>query len=89
MLLSTKDCEISSKLFLECIIYIIVTLVYKEYVYMEYSVSVINKGQVMSGYYRIINKNGGYTWVQTCATVICNSKNSDEQSIICVNYVLR
>lgn len=48
----------------------------------------MHKGQVMSGYYRIINKNGGFTWIQTCATVICNSKNSEEQSIICVNYVL-
>uniref|UniRef100_T1JJ64 PAS domain-containing protein n=1 Tax=Strigamia maritima TaxID=126957 RepID=T1JJ64_STRMM len=48
----------------------------------------INKGQVMSSYYRVINKNGGYTWVQTCATVVCNSKTSEEQSIICVNYVL-
>ncbi|XP_054719168.1 protein trachealess-like [Uloborus diversus] len=51
-------------------------------------IDLINKGQVMSGYYRLINKNGGYTWLQTCATVICNAKNSDEQSIICVNYVL-
>ncbi|XP_042902039.1 protein trachealess isoform X1 [Parasteatoda tepidariorum] len=51
-------------------------------------VDLINKGQVMSSYYRLINKNGGYTWVQTCATVICNSKNSDEQSIICVNYII-
>ncbi|PRD25332.1 UNVERIFIED_CONTAM: trh [Trichonephila clavipes] len=51
-------------------------------------IDLINKGQVMSSYYRLINKNGGYTWLQTCATVICNSKNSDEQSIICVNYVL-
>ncbi|KFM68086.1 Protein trachealess, partial [Stegodyphus mimosarum] len=51
-------------------------------------IDLINKGQVMSGYYRLINKTSGYTWLQTCATVICNSKNSDEQSIICVNYVL-
>ncbi|KAH7645241.1 neuronal pas domain protein-like protein [Dermatophagoides farinae] len=33
----------------------------------------IHKGQSMSGYYRIINKSGGYTWVQTCATLICNN----------------
>ncbi|RWS31803.1 protein trachealess-like isoform X5 [Leptotrombidium deliense] len=60
----------------------------------------IHKGQVMSKYYRIINKNGGYTWVQTCATLICsnngsnkNSSNStnneeQEQSIITINYVI-
>ncbi|XP_063709393.1 protein trachealess-like [Culicoides brevitarsis] len=48
----------------------------------------INKGQVLTHYYRIMNKNGGYTWIQTCATVICSSKNADEQNIICVNYVV-
>lgn len=52
------------------------------------SSSVINKGQVLTHYYRIMNKNGGYTWLQTCATVICSSKNADEQNIICVNYVV-
>lgn len=35
-----------------------------------------------------MNKNGGYTWLQTCATVVCSSKNADEQNIICVNYVV-
>lgn len=35
-----------------------------------------------------MNKTGGYTWMQSCATVVCNSKNADEQNIICVNYVI-
>lgn len=35
-----------------------------------------------------MNKNGGYTWIQTCATVVCSAKNADEQNIICVNYVI-
>lgn len=35
-----------------------------------------------------MNKNGGYTWIQTCATVVCSVKNADEQNIICVNYVI-
>lgn len=35
-----------------------------------------------------MNKHGGYTWIQTCATVVCNSKNAEEQNIICVNYVV-
>jgi len=48
----------------------------------------LNKGQVMSNYFRILNKSGGYSWLQSCATLICNTKNADEQSIICVNYVL-
>merc|ERR1719507_2008656 len=48
----------------------------------------INKGQVMSNYYRLMNRQGGYTWMQICATLVCNTKNDQEQSIICVNYVL-
>ncbi|XP_070494223.1 protein trachealess-like isoform X2 [Chironomus tepperi] len=48
----------------------------------------IEKGQVLTHYYRILNKNGGYTWIQTCATIVCNIKNNDEQNIICVNYVI-
>ncbi|KAL1138937.1 hypothetical protein AAG570_008999 [Ranatra chinensis] len=51
-------------------------------------VDLINKGQVLTHYYRLMNKNGGYTWVQTCGTVVCSSKNADEQNIICVNYVV-
>lgn len=56
--------------------------------YFCYSL-VLNKGQVMSNYFRLLNKRGGYTWMQACATLICNVKNAEEQSIICVNYVLR
>ncbi|KAG8186224.1 hypothetical protein JTE90_008751 [Oedothorax gibbosus] len=51
-------------------------------------IDLLQKGQVMSGYYRLMSKNGGYTWLQSCATVICNSKNAEEETIICVNYVL-
>lgn len=43
---------------------------------------------MLTHYYRLMNKNGGYTWLQTCATVVCSSKNADEQNIICVNYVV-
>ncbi len=40
----------------------------------------IHKGQVMSNYYRIINKSGGFTWMQTCATLICNNSNNKSAS---------
>lgn len=30
----------------------------------------MHKGQIMSKYYRIMNKNGGYSWIQTCSTLI-------------------
>ncbi|XP_045119005.1 protein trachealess-like isoform X8 [Portunus trituberculatus] len=51
-------------------------------------IDLIQKGQVMSPYFRLLNKTGGYTWVQICATVVVNNKNGDEQNIICVNYVI-
>lgn len=35
-----------------------------------------------------MNKNGGFTWIQTCATVVCSVKNADEQNIVCVNYII-
>ncbi|XP_040267119.1 hypoxia-inducible factor 1-alpha [Bufo bufo] len=46
------------------------------------------KGQVTSGQYRMLAKQGGYVWVETQATVIYNTKNSQPQCIVCVNYVL-
>ncbi|MCJ8738716.1 hypothetical protein PDJAM_G00038970 [Pangasius djambal] len=46
------------------------------------------KGQVVSGHYRMLAKHGGYIWVETHGTVIYNSRNSQPQCIMCVNYVL-
>ncbi|XP_067411013.1 hypoxia-inducible factor 1-alpha isoform X2 [Emydura macquarii macquarii] len=46
------------------------------------------KGQVTTGQYRMLAKQGGYVWVETQATVIYSSKNSQPQCIVCVNYVL-
>lgn len=46
------------------------------------------KGQVTTGQYRILAKQGGFVWVETQATVIYNTKNSQPQCIVCVNYVL-
>lgn len=47
------------------------------------------KGQVCTGQYRMLAKRGGYVWVETQATVIYNSKNSQPQCVVCVNFVLR
>lgn len=33
----------------------------------------LKKGQMMSGYYRLLSRTGGYIWIQTCATLICNN----------------
>ncbi|MCI4384463.1 hypothetical protein PGIGA_G00039110 [Pangasianodon gigas] len=46
------------------------------------------KGQVVSGHYRMLAKHGGYVWVETHGTVIYNSRNSQPQCIMCINYVL-
>ncbi|KAG5855205.1 hypothetical protein ANANG_G00046580 [Anguilla anguilla] len=46
------------------------------------------KGQAVSGQYRMLAKHGGYVWVKTQGTVIYNSRNSQPQCIMCVNYVL-
>ncbi|XP_056147773.1 endothelial PAS domain-containing protein 1b isoform X2 [Lampris incognitus] len=46
------------------------------------------KGQAVSGQYRMLAKHGGYVWVETQGTVIYNSRNSQPQCIVCINYVL-
>uniref|UniRef100_A0A4W3HAY8 Hypoxia-inducible factor 1-alpha n=1 Tax=Callorhinchus milii TaxID=7868 RepID=A0A4W3HAY8_CALMI len=47
-----------------------------------------SKGQATTCQYRMLSKEGGYVWVETQATVIYNTKNSQPQCIVCVNYVL-
>ncbi|XP_069065199.1 neuronal PAS domain-containing protein 3 [Pleurodeles waltl] len=47
----------------------------------------LSKGQCVTKYYRWMQKNGGYIWVQSCATIAINSKNTNE-NIIWVNYIL-
>lgn len=47
-----------------------------------------NKGQAVSGHYRMLAKSGGFVWVETQGTVIYNSRNSQPQCIVCINYVL-
>lgn len=51
--------------------------------------SVMNKGQCVTKYYRWIQKNSGYIWIQSSATIAINTKNAGEKNIIWVNYVLR
>ncbi|XP_059373297.1 hypoxia-inducible factor 1-alpha-like [Carassius carassius] len=46
------------------------------------------KGQVCTGQYRLLAKAGGFAWAKTQATVIYNSKNSQPQCVVCVNYIL-
>ncbi|KAL0602701.1 Neuronal PAS domain-containing protein 3 [Plecturocebus cupreus] len=49
---------------------------------------VLNKGQCVTKYYRWMQKNGGYIWIQSSATIAINAKNANEKNIIWVNYLL-
>ncbi|XP_013930136.1 PREDICTED: neuronal PAS domain-containing protein 3-like, partial [Thamnophis sirtalis] len=48
----------------------------------------LNKGQVVTRYYRWLQKNGGFVWVQSCATISVNVKNPSERNMVWVNYIL-
>ncbi|XP_076832832.1 neuronal PAS domain-containing protein 1 isoform X2 [Brachyhypopomus gauderio] len=48
----------------------------------------LRKGQVVTGYYRWMQRRGGYLWVQSCATVSINHKAPHERNVIWVNYIL-
>ena len=52
-------------------------------------VLVLNKGQSLSDYWRLLNRNGGYIWTQMRSTLTCSTKNPDDQHIVVVVYVLR
>ena len=49
---------------------------------------VMYKGQVTTKYYRFLMKGGGWTWVQSYATVVHNTRSSRPHCIVSVNYVL-
>ncbi|KAF3830760.1 hypothetical protein GH733_004760 [Mirounga leonina] len=42
----------------------------------------LNKGQCVTKYYRWMQKNGGYIWIQSSATIAINAKNANEKNII-------
>ncbi|XP_035775642.1 protein trachealess-like isoform X2 [Anopheles albimanus] len=48
----------------------------------------IQKGQVLTPFYRILNKSAGYFWIQSCCTMVCQTKNMSDQTVICVNYII-
>ncbi|XP_053504195.1 hypoxia inducible factor 1 subunit alpha, like 2 isoform X2 [Ictalurus furcatus] len=47
-----------------------------------------SKGQVYTGKYRLLQKHGGYVWVETDATVVFNIHTGDPERIVCINYIL-
>uniref|UniRef100_A0A8C3T3R8 Neuronal PAS domain-containing protein 1 n=1 Tax=Chelydra serpentina TaxID=8475 RepID=A0A8C3T3R8_CHESE len=48
----------------------------------------LKKGQVVTCYYRWLQKNGGFVWIQSCATISVNIKNPSEKNMVWVNYIL-
>ncbi|XP_067101824.1 neuronal PAS domain-containing protein 1 [Osmerus mordax] len=48
----------------------------------------LRKGQVVTGYYRWLQRRGGYLWIQSCATVSINHKAPHERNVIWVNYII-
>ncbi|KAI4887865.1 hypothetical protein NFI96_015081, partial [Prochilodus magdalenae] len=46
------------------------------------------KGQVCTGKYRLLQKHGGYVWVETDATVVYNIRTGKPESVVCINYIL-
>lgn len=51
--------------------------------------SLLDKGQVVSKYYRVMRKTGGYIWLQSYATLVSNPRNMPKhQHIVCICFVL-
>jgi len=50
---------------------------------------VVNKGQTVTDYWRLVNQCGAVTWIQSRATLVCNAKSLDDQHIVAINYVIR
>lgn len=50
---------------------------------------VLDKGQVMTGYYRWLQRAGGFVWLQSVATVAVSGKSPGERHVLWVSYVLR
>ncbi|XP_032241462.1 protein similar isoform X2 [Nematostella vectensis] len=46
------------------------------------------KGQIMTKYYRWMNKNGGWVWMQTKCSLIPHPSNPELKQMLCLNYIL-
>ncbi|KAA0702034.1 Hypoxia-inducible factor 1-alpha [Triplophysa tibetana] len=50
--------------------------------------TLFSKGQVCTSHYRFLAKNGGFVWTETQATLIYNSKTSQPEAVVCLNFIL-
>ncbi|XP_068689163.1 uncharacterized protein [Montipora foliosa] len=48
----------------------------------------LSKGQVLTKYYRWMNKNGGWVWLQTKASLIPHPSNPELKQMLCLNYIV-
>ncbi|CAN9511121.1 unnamed protein product [Ophioblennius macclurei] len=46
------------------------------------------KGQVSTSLYRFLANSGGFVWATTQATILYNSKTSQPDAIVCLNFIL-
>ncbi|XP_072872359.1 neuronal PAS domain-containing protein 1 isoform X3 [Chlorocebus sabaeus] len=51
-------------------------------------VDLLDKGQVMTGYYRWLQRAGGFVWLQSVATVAGSGKSPGEHHVLWVSHVL-
>uniref|UniRef100_UPI003AAE08CA hypoxia inducible factor 1 subunit alpha, like n=1 Tax=Centroberyx gerrardi TaxID=166262 RepID=UPI003AAE08CA len=50
--------------------------------------TLLSKGQVCTSHYRFLAKSGGFVWAETQATVLYNSKTSQPEAVVCLNFIL-
>ncbi|TDH15399.1 hypothetical protein EPR50_G00030450 [Perca flavescens] len=50
--------------------------------------TLLSKGQVSTRHYRFLANSGGFVWAETQATVLYNSKMSQPEAIVCLNFIL-
>ncbi|XP_040030657.2 hypoxia inducible factor 1 subunit alpha, like [Gasterosteus aculeatus] len=50
--------------------------------------TLLSKGQVSTRHYRFLANGGGFVWAETQATVLYNSKTSQPEAVVCLNYIL-
>ncbi|CAL8362996.1 unnamed protein product [Merluccius merluccius] len=50
--------------------------------------TLLSKGQVCTSPYRFLAKRGGFVWAETQATVLYNSRTSQPEAVVCLNFIL-
>ncbi|CAL8334564.1 unnamed protein product [Boreogadus saida] len=50
--------------------------------------TLLSKGQVCTSQYRFLAKRGGFVWAETQATVLYNSRTSQPEAVVCLNFIL-